>query len=103
MSGMSDMSKELIMQKLKAEDETLRQMYGVKSLILFGSVARSTAKPSSDIDLLVTFSEPATFDQYMNLKLYLEDILQAPVDLVTRGAVRSHILPKIEHEGVHVA
>lgn len=100
---MFGMSKELILQKLKAEDEILRPMYGVKSLILFGSVARSTAKSTSDIDLLVTFSEPATFDQYMNLKLYLEDILQAPVDLVTRGAVRPHILPQIEREGVHIA
>ena len=103
MSDMSNMSKELVLQKLKAEDEHLRQKYGVQSLILFGSVARSTAKSSSDIDLLVTFSQPATFDQYMNLKLYLEDILQAPVDLVTRAAVRPHILPKIEREGVHVA
>jgi uncharacterized protein len=97
------MSKELILQKLQAADEELRQKYGVHALVLFGSVARSMAKPDSDVDLLVTFAEPATFDQYMNLKFYLEDILQAPVDLVTKTAVRPHILPKIEREGVHVA
>ncbi|MCB8977226.1 MAG: nucleotidyltransferase family protein [Ardenticatenaceae bacterium] len=97
------MSKKLILQKLQAVDEELRQKYGVLALVLFGSVARSTAKSDSDVDLLVTFAEPATFDQYMNLKFYLEDILQAPVDLVTKTAVRPHILPKIEREGVHVA
>lgn len=97
------MSKESILQKLQAVDEELRQKYGVQALVLFGSVARSMAKPESDVDLLVTFTKPATFDQYMNLKFYLEDILQAPVDLVTKTAVRPHILPKIEREGVHVA
>ncbi len=99
----SDMSRELILQKLQAQRENLRQAYGVQSLVLFGSVARSTPNPTSDIDLLVTFSEAATFDQYMNLKLYLEDILQSSVDLVTKGAVLPHIMPKIEREGVHVA
>jgi predicted nucleotidyltransferase len=100
---MSDMSKELILQKLQAHRKNLRQAYGVQSLILFGSVARSSANPTSDVDLFVTFSEPATFDHYMNLKLHLEELLQCSVDLVTKEGVRPHIMPKIEREGVYVA
>ncbi|VAW30891.1 hypothetical protein MNBD_CHLOROFLEXI01-1993 [hydrothermal vent metagenome] len=103
MSIMSDMFKKAVLQKLQEHREALRQVYGVQSLILFGSVARSTANPTSNVDLFVTFAEPATFDQYMNLKFHLEDLLQCSVDLVTKGAVRPHIMPKIEREGVHAA
>lgn len=103
MSVMSVKSKNEVLQKLQAVRQLLHQEYGVQSLILFGSTARSAAKATSDIDLMVTFSNSATFDQYMDLKLYLEDVLQSPVDLVTSAAVRPHIIPKIEREGVHVA
>jgi uncharacterized protein len=37
--------------------------FGVKSLAIFGSVARDEAHPESDVDILVEFSEPPTFDQ----------------------------------------
>lgn len=54
--------------------------FGVKSLALFGSVARNEAEPGSDVDLLVEFEELATFDRYMDLKLYLEDLLGTSVE-----------------------
>jgi hypothetical protein len=38
-------------------------------------VARDEARPDSDVDILVEFREPATFNGYMNLKLFLEDLL----------------------------
>ena len=57
--------------------------YGVKSLALFGSVARDEATLKSDVDLLVEFDGKVTFDRYMDLKFFLEDSLGCSVDLVS--------------------
>jgi predicted nucleotidyltransferase len=77
--------------------------FGVKSLALFGSVARGEAGPESDLDLLVEFEGAATFDRYMGLKLYLEDLLGSPVDLVMRKALRRRMVPSVERDAVRVA
>ena len=77
--------------------------FGVKSLALFGSVARDEARPDSDLDLLVEFEGTATFDRYMGLKLYLEDLLGSGVDLVMRKALRPRMVPSVEREAVRVA
>ncbi|MGK7926577.1 MAG: nucleotidyltransferase family protein [Spirulina sp.] len=58
--------------------------YSVKSLALFGSVARDEATENSDINIWVEFEGKITFDRYMNLKFYLEDRLDKKVDLVSR-------------------
>jgi|AFSR01.1.fsa_nt_gi predicted nucleotidyltransferase len=74
--------KEEVIQRLAAHRQELVR-FGVKSLALS---ARDEARPTSDVDLLVEFEGRATFDQYMDLKLYLEQLLGCPVDLVTREA-----------------
>ncbi len=77
--------------------------FGVKSLALFGSVARDEAGPESDLDLLLEFEGAATFDRYMGLKLLLEDLLGCRVDLVMRKALKARMLPSVEREAVRVA
>jgi uncharacterized protein len=76
---------------------------GVVSLGLFGSAARGDMAANSDIDVLVEFSGPATFDGYMDLKDYLQDLLGRPVDLVTRKALRPALRARIAAEIVNVA
>jgi hypothetical protein len=76
--------------------------FGVKSLALFGSVARGEARRDSDVDILVEFEGPATFDQYMDLKFWLEDLFGCPVDLVTRKALKPRLRPYVEKEAVYV-
>ena len=76
---------------------------GVTSLMLFGSVARGAARPESDVDLLVEFSGPVTFDRYIRLKDFLEGVLGHPVDLLTRKGIRPQLLPHIEQDAAHVA
>jgi hypothetical protein len=76
---------------------------GVKSLRLFGSVARDEASPSSDIDLLVEFDETPTFSTYMKLRIYLEDLLGARVDLVTESGLRDRVRPYVEKDAIRVA
>ena len=75
----------------------------MKSLRLFGSVARDEASPASDIDLLVEFEKTPTFSKYMKLKIYLEDLLGARVDLVTESGLRDRVRPHVEKDSIRVA
>ena len=88
-----------ILRKHKTELE----QFGVVSLAVFGSVARDEAGPESDIDILVEFVDVATFDRYMGLKIYLEDLLGVPIDLATRRALKPRVRPAIEREAIYVA
>lgn len=76
---------------------------GVASLGVFGSVARGEERDDSDVDILVAFNGPATFDQYMDLKLLLENALGRRVDLVTERGLREVLRPSIERELRRVA
>ncbi|MEW5929009.1 MAG: nucleotidyltransferase family protein [Gemmatimonadota bacterium] len=75
---------------------------GVRSLALFGSVARDEAGPESDVDLLVELDAP-TFSGYMDAKFYLEDLLGRKVDLVTLDGLRPRVRPYVEKDLIHVA
>jgi predicted nucleotidyltransferase len=75
---------------------------GVKSVSLFGSVAREEARPDSDVDILVEFKGRATFDRYMDTEFYLEDLLGRKVDLVTPKAIKPGMKPYVMQDLVHV-
>ncbi|NEQ35302.1 MAG: nucleotidyltransferase family protein [Okeania sp. SIO3I5] len=77
--------------------------YGVKSIAVFGSVARDEATPTSDIDLLVEFDGVVTFDRYMDLKFYLEDNLGQPIDLVMKNMLKPQIQETVLREAVYVS
>ena len=69
--------------------------YHVAKLELFGSRAKGTARPDSDVDLLVTFEEGQTPGLgFFSLALDLESLLGHPVDLFTRSS--------IEHSPNHI-
>jgi predicted nucleotidyltransferase len=76
--------------------------FGVRELALFGSTVRDTAQSDSDVDILVAFDGPATSERYFGVQFYLEDLLGAPVDLVTDKALRPELRPFIENEAIHV-
>ena len=75
----------------------------VRTLRLFGSVARNEATATSDIDFLVEFEGAPTFKGFMGLKFALEDLLGTRVDLVTPDVLRQWLRAKIELEAVRVA
>lgn len=76
---------------------------GVKSLAVFGSLARGEATPASDIDVLVEFARPVGLFEFIRLKLYLEELIGREVDLVTPDALRPAMRAEILREAVHVA
>lgn len=79
------------------------QHFGIKSLELFGSVARNQATTSSDLDFLVEFNGPATFDRYMDLKFFLEDLFKCPVDLITKRSLKPQLKATVLKEAIRVA
>lgn len=88
---MAELSRNEVIELLRAHADALRR-FGVRSISLFGSVARDEAGPASDVDVLVDFAPEPTFDGYMGVKFYLEDLLGRRVDVVTPGT----LLPGIE-------
>jgi uncharacterized protein len=96
------MRRDDILQILRTHKVGLEQ-FGVASLAVFGSVARDQAGPDSDVDILVEFTDVATFDRYMGLKIYLEDLLGVPIDLATLRALKPRIRPTVEREAIYVA
>jgi predicted nucleotidyltransferase len=79
------------------------QKHDVTSLWVFGSHARGDFRPDSDLDLLVDFASPPGFDNFMGLKIDLEDRLGIKVDLLSRSACGPRFLKAIEPELLHVA
>lgn len=80
----------------------LADKYGVTKLCLFGSTARDEAADNSDIDILVSFAEPATSERYFGVQFLLEDQLGCPVDLVTEKALRAELKPYILKDAINV-
>ncbi len=73
--------------------------FGVKKLGLFGSFVRGEQRLDSDIDLLVEFqAEQKTFDNFIQLSFFLEDMLKQPVELVTTESLSPYLGPYIIEE-----
>ncbi len=96
------MKRDGVLRILAANREKLDR-FSVKSIAIFGSVARDEALPGSDIDLLVEFSEPVGLFDFIRLKNHLEELLQTPVDLVTPDALKERIREKILREAIRAA
>ncbi|MDB9526002.1 nucleotidyltransferase family protein [Oscillatoria sp. CS-180] len=95
------LKRDTVLKTVRTHQETLREM-GVKSLTLFGSVARDQAKEDSDVDFLVEFSQPIGFFQLFDVKHYLESILECSVDVGTAGALKSHLRQPVLEDAICV-
>lgn len=91
-----------IVRHLRAILPELRMRYGVHSLALFGSYARSAAHSGSDIDLLVEFERTPSLLQLIELEQRISDSLGARADLVLRRALRPEILHHVLAELVAI-
>lgn len=96
------MKLESALQLLTKNKKELNRL-GVNSLAIFGSIARQEATSSSDIDILVTFISSPTYDQYIETKFFLEDLLGCKVDLVTQDGLKPLVRAEVEKEAVYVA
>ena len=85
------MQRDEVLTILAQHQDSLKR-FGVKSIAIFGSVARNEAKSDSDVDILIEFEGLVTFDRYMDLKFFLEDLFGKPVDLVTKRSLKPQIV-----------
>ncbi len=95
------LKREDVLLMVRSQQAALEAM-GVKSLRLFGSVARDRANPDSDVDFLVEFVNPIGFFQLFQVKYYLENLLDCPVDLGTAEALREHLRKPVMKETIRV-
>ena len=97
------MRREKALHILAEHHQELRERFGVKSLRLFGSVARDEASEGSDVDVLVDFEEIPTLFGFLRLRTYLQDLLGAKVDLVTETGLKERARPHVEKDAISVA
>lgn len=77
--------------------------HAVQELWLFGSAAREEMQAASDVDILVDFSRPVSLFEFVRLLWKLESLLERPVDLVTRDALKPQLRDQILREAVRAA
>jgi len=91
-----------IMSILRAHRDTLSEEYGVTEIAVFGSYVRNDYKGKSDIDVFVELKPKfKTFDNFMDLKFYLQKITSKKIDLVIKNSIRKELKPIIFKEAVH--
>ena len=96
------MDRSTALRLLKEHRPALADRHCVVRLALFGSTARDTARPDSDVDVLVGFDGPATSERYFGVQFCLEDLLGRPVDLVTEKPLRERLRPFVERDAIFV-
>ena len=93
-------SRDEILRTLEGNREAIKG-YGVRRLGLFGSRARGEVTQTSDLDFVVEL-ETKSFDAYMDLLSFLENLFGCPVDLVLADAIKPRLRPRILAEAVYV-
>jgi len=97
------MKQDAVLQLLKQKNAEMERNFGVKSLLLFGSVARDEATPAGDADLLVEFNRPVGYFGLFALQDYLEKLLGCSVDLGTPDSLKPYIREHVMGELIRVA
>jgi len=96
------MRQDVVLRMLKQNNAEMKKQFGVKALLLFGSVARNEATSASDVDLLVEFNRPVGYFGLFALQDYLEKLLGCPVDLGTPDSLKPYIRERINGELIRV-
>ncbi len=92
-------SRDEILKVLQQNRDEIRS-FGVRQLGLFGSYARGEATETSDLDFVVEFDRKS-FDAYMDLKVFLEELFGCRVDLVLADVIKPRLRATILKEAVH--
>ena len=95
------MQREEVLNLLRSHKQELIAKYGVTHLGIFGSVARSEATATSDVDIVVEM--PPDLFQMVHMKEELEQLLAASVDLIRYQKHLNALLKRrIDNEAIYV-
>lgn len=87
---------------LKVNEDAIKARYHVRRMGIFGSFARGEETEGSDVDVLVEFEDGfKTFDNFIELKYFLEELFACSVDLVTVSALKPQLKEGILREVVY--
>jgi predicted nucleotidyltransferase len=95
------LNKELILKELNKLKETIKNNYKVKKIGLFGSYVNRTQTDASDIDFLVEFEKGADLIHYIGLTLYLEELFNKRVEVVSKPALKEELREQILQEVIY--
>ena len=87
---------------LKENKATLAKRFKVKEIGIFGSYVRGEQKEKSDVDILVSFYEPISLFEFMDMEEFLTQILGVKVDLVSKKALKPRIGKYILEEVIYI-
>ena len=91
-----------IIARLRQNLPEIAPRFHVKSLSLFGSYVRGQQRKRSDLDILVEFTDPPSFFEFLALERHLSKLLGLKVDLVMKDALKPAIGKRIVAEAVSV-
>ena len=94
------MTRSEIIDFLKIHKEFFKKRFKVNSIGLFGSCARCENTVNSDIDIIVDM--PSSFDNFFELKEFLENGLDSKIDLGLEKTLRKLIKNEIKNEIIYV-
>lgn len=94
--------REDVLAALRAALPELRRRWPIRSLAVFGSVAREEAGPASDLDVLVEFEAPISLSDFLALEDRLGAATGRHVELVSRGALKPFIGRHVLREAIPV-
>ena len=95
-------TKEDLLSLIRAHREQI-EAFGVSRLGIFGSFARGQPREESDVDVLVeSLPGHKTFNAFIHLAFFLEDLFGRPVELITPESLSPYIGPHILSETEYV-
>ena len=84
--------------ELTKEITSFLQSYGARKIAIFGSYAKGEEKLSSDIDILVEFSERKSLLEFVGIERQLSELLGVKVDLLTEKSISPYLIDRIRKE-----
>src|SRR5437588_585090 len=96
-------ARDMVISALRNAMPALEKGFGVRSISIFGSVARGDDRPDSDVDVLVEFSRSPTLFTLAGLRRELSELLGRSVDLGTPDTLRPHLRDEAIAESIRVA
>ena len=98
------LNKNKIVKILREIKPKLEKSYGFEILLLFGSCARDEAITNSDIDIAVKVKNDVfkTWDNFLNAKEELQEVLGSEVDLVYLDSMNPIIKEEMEKENIKI-
>lgn len=79
----------------------LESSFKVYRMALFGSYARGDQQSDSDVDILVEI-DPSVGLEFVTLAEQIEQLLELPVELVSRRAIKPNKWKYIEQDLIYV-